>query len=180
MPSARTIAAEASFNNEIGVPLTLCRLETDTEVCILELAMRGFGQIAALVRDRASRRSGSITNIGLCTWSWSSRSRAFARRRGVIAAAYAGRHGRSSLQTSPSSATTSTSIRVADPHGADADGRTEVGGGQLQLHRAASGAETPHALAALDALGLPRAGTRRRRFLALARRRGRAARRRAS
>src|SRR5205814_5510934 len=47
-PHARAIAAHASFNNEIGTPLTLCRLEADTEVCILELAMRGFGQIAEL------------------------------------------------------------------------------------------------------------------------------------
>src|SRR5439155_22566636 len=31
-PAARTIAAEASFNNEIGVPLTLCPLEAATEV----------------------------------------------------------------------------------------------------------------------------------------------------
>src|SRR2546421_4321716 len=45
-PAARTVAAEASYNNEIGVPLTLCRLEHDTEICILELALRGFGQIA--------------------------------------------------------------------------------------------------------------------------------------
>lgn len=44
----RTVAAERSFNNEIGVPLTLCRLEEDTELCILEFAMRGFGQIAEL------------------------------------------------------------------------------------------------------------------------------------
>jgi UDP-N-acetylmuramoyl-tripeptide--D-alanyl-D-alanine ligase len=62
-PSARTIAAEASFNNEIGVPLTLCRLERDTEVCILELAMRGPGQIAALAAD-ARPNVGVITNIG--------------------------------------------------------------------------------------------------------------------
>jgi len=34
-PAAGTVAAEASYNNEIGVPLTLCRLEADTEVCIL-------------------------------------------------------------------------------------------------------------------------------------------------
>src|SRR5205814_776071 len=44
----RTVAAERSFNNEIGVPLTLCRLEPDTEICILELSMRGLGQIAEL------------------------------------------------------------------------------------------------------------------------------------
>ena len=62
-PAARTIAAEASFNNEIGVPLTLCRLERDTQVCILELAMRGFGQIAALAAV-ARPDIGVITNIG--------------------------------------------------------------------------------------------------------------------
>jgi UDP-N-acetylmuramoyl-tripeptide--D-alanyl-D-alanine ligase len=58
----RTIAAERSFNNEIGVPLTLCRLETDTEVCVLELAMRGFGQIAELCAF-ARPDVGVITNI---------------------------------------------------------------------------------------------------------------------
>jgi UDP-N-acetylmuramoyl-tripeptide--D-alanyl-D-alanine ligase len=47
-PHARVVAAERSYNNEIGVPLTLCRLEEDTEICILELAMRGLGQIAEL------------------------------------------------------------------------------------------------------------------------------------
>ncbi|HEX6680960.1 MAG TPA: UDP-N-acetylmuramoyl-tripeptide--D-alanyl-D-alanine ligase [Gaiellaceae bacterium] len=47
-PKRRTVAAERSYNNELGVPLTLCRLEPDTELCILELAMRGFGQIAEL------------------------------------------------------------------------------------------------------------------------------------
>src|SRR6185312_15327513 len=62
-PVARTVAAEASFNNEIGVPLTLCRLEPDTEVCIVELAMRGFGQIAelcAITRPDV----GVVTNVG--------------------------------------------------------------------------------------------------------------------
>src|SRR5205814_4519182 len=59
---ARTVAAERSFNNEIGVPLTLCRLERDTELCILELAMRGFGQIAELSAF-ARPHIGVITNI---------------------------------------------------------------------------------------------------------------------
>ncbi len=36
-PQRRTVAAERSFNNELGVPLTLCRLEHETELCILEL-----------------------------------------------------------------------------------------------------------------------------------------------
>jgi UDP-N-acetylmuramoyl-tripeptide--D-alanyl-D-alanine ligase len=62
-PVARTVAAEASFNNELGVPLTLCRLEEDTEVCILELAMRGLGQIARLA-EIAQPQLGVITSIG--------------------------------------------------------------------------------------------------------------------
>jgi UDP-N-acetylmuramoyl-tripeptide--D-alanyl-D-alanine ligase len=62
-PRARTVAAEASLNNEIGVPLTLCRLESDTEVCILELAMRGPGQIAELCAF-ARPHVGVITTIG--------------------------------------------------------------------------------------------------------------------
>jgi UDP-N-acetylmuramoyl-tripeptide--D-alanyl-D-alanine ligase len=62
-PHARTVAAESSFNNEIGVPLTLCRLEPDTEICVLELSMRGRGQIAALC-SFAQPHLGAITNIG--------------------------------------------------------------------------------------------------------------------
>jgi UDP-N-acetylmuramoyl-tripeptide--D-alanyl-D-alanine ligase len=62
-PQARMIAAEASFNAELGVPLTLCRLEPDTEICILELAMRGLGQIAELCAF-ARPTVGVITSIG--------------------------------------------------------------------------------------------------------------------
>jgi UDP-N-acetylmuramoyl-tripeptide--D-alanyl-D-alanine ligase len=62
-PHARTVAAYASYNAELGVPLTLCRLEEDTEICILELAMRGFGQIAGLCAV-ARPHVGAITNVG--------------------------------------------------------------------------------------------------------------------
>jgi UDP-N-acetylmuramoyl-tripeptide--D-alanyl-D-alanine ligase len=62
-PNARTIANEGNYNNELGVPLTLCRLEEDTELCITELAMRGLGQIAELARI-AEPSVGVITNIG--------------------------------------------------------------------------------------------------------------------
>ena len=51
-PSARrtcpTIWAERSLNNEIGLPLTVCRLEPETRVLVTEMGMRGLGQIAAL------------------------------------------------------------------------------------------------------------------------------------
>ncbi len=45
---APTVWAEASQNNEIGLPLTVCRLEPETAVLITEMGMRGLGQIAAL------------------------------------------------------------------------------------------------------------------------------------
>ena len=61
-PQLRTVAAERSFNNELGVPLTLCRLEPDTELCIVELAMRGFGQIAELA-EYARPEVGVVTAI---------------------------------------------------------------------------------------------------------------------
>jgi UDP-N-acetylmuramoyl-tripeptide--D-alanyl-D-alanine ligase len=62
-PHRRTIAAEASYNAELGVPLTVCRLEEDTELLIVELAMRGFGQIAALCQV-ARPTVGVVTTIG--------------------------------------------------------------------------------------------------------------------
>jgi UDP-N-acetylmuramoyl-tripeptide--D-alanyl-D-alanine ligase len=62
-PLRRTVAAERSYNAEIGVPLTLGRVEADTEICILELAMRGFGQIAELCAF-ARPEVGVITNVG--------------------------------------------------------------------------------------------------------------------
>ena len=62
-PHRRTIANEGNFNTEVGVPLTICRIEEDTEVCISELGMRGLGQIAWLasfVRPDVAL----ITNVG--------------------------------------------------------------------------------------------------------------------
>jgi len=47
-PHVRLVAAQDGFNNEIGVPLTLCRIEADTEIVVTEMGMRGLGQIAAL------------------------------------------------------------------------------------------------------------------------------------
>jgi UDP-N-acetylmuramoyl-tripeptide--D-alanyl-D-alanine ligase len=61
-PHVRLVAAEDGFNNEIGVPLTLCRVEPDTEIVVTELGMRGLGQIAALA-DIARPQIGVITSI---------------------------------------------------------------------------------------------------------------------
>jgi UDP-N-acetylmuramoyl-tripeptide--D-alanyl-D-alanine ligase len=59
----KTIANEGNYNNELGVPLTLARLEPDTEVCITELGMRGLGQIAYLA-SFTKPDIGVITNVG--------------------------------------------------------------------------------------------------------------------
>ncbi|MGH3109532.1 MAG: UDP-N-acetylmuramoyl-tripeptide--D-alanyl-D-alanine ligase [Gaiellaceae bacterium] len=47
-PHARTIWPDRSLNNEIGLPLTVCRLDPDTEILVTEMGMRGLGQIAEL------------------------------------------------------------------------------------------------------------------------------------
>jgi UDP-N-acetylmuramoyl-tripeptide--D-alanyl-D-alanine ligase len=62
-PHARTVAAEGGHNNEIGLPLTLTRIEPDTEVVICEMGMRGRGQIAELCAI-ARPGIGVITSIG--------------------------------------------------------------------------------------------------------------------
>ena len=62
-PHVRTVAAEGGHNNEIGLPLTLTRIEPDTEVVICEMGMRGLGQIAELCAV-ARPEIGIITSIG--------------------------------------------------------------------------------------------------------------------
>lgn len=46
----RTAASERSFNNELGVPLTLTNAPPDTEAAVLEMGARGIGHIALLCR----------------------------------------------------------------------------------------------------------------------------------
>jgi UDP-N-acetylmuramoyl-tripeptide--D-alanyl-D-alanine ligase len=58
----RTVAAPAGFNNELGLPLTLCHIEPETEVVVTEMAMRGPGQIRELARV-ARPDLGVITSI---------------------------------------------------------------------------------------------------------------------
>jgi UDP-N-acetylmuramoyl-tripeptide--D-alanyl-D-alanine ligase len=62
-PHAATVVAEGSQNNEVGLPLTLCRIELETEVAIVEMGMRGLGQIAELC-EAAQPDLGIITSIG--------------------------------------------------------------------------------------------------------------------
>jgi UDP-N-acetylmuramoyl-tripeptide--D-alanyl-D-alanine ligase len=62
-PHASVVAAEGGHNNEIGLPLTLCRIEPETEVVVAELGMRGLGQIRALA-ETARPDVAIVTSIG--------------------------------------------------------------------------------------------------------------------
>ena len=53
-----------NLNNEIGLPLTLFRLEDSHEAAIIEMGMSGFGEIDVLARI-AAPNIGIMTNIGL-------------------------------------------------------------------------------------------------------------------
>ncbi|MFN2521580.1 MAG: Mur ligase family protein, partial [Candidatus Limnocylindria bacterium] len=44
----RTAASPRSFNNELGVPLTLVNAAADTEAVVVEMGARGRGHVAAL------------------------------------------------------------------------------------------------------------------------------------
>jgi UDP-N-acetylmuramoyl-tripeptide--D-alanyl-D-alanine ligase len=46
----RTTASEKSFNNELGVPLTLANAQADVEAAVIEMGARGPGHIALLCR----------------------------------------------------------------------------------------------------------------------------------
>ncbi len=62
-PHVPTVWAEASLNNEIGLPLTVCRLEPETRVLVVELGMRGLGQVAALCAV-ARPQVAVVTHVG--------------------------------------------------------------------------------------------------------------------
>ena len=59
----RVIKTQGNFNNEIGLPKTLLNITKDTEIAVVEMGMRGLGQIAALC-EIAEPDSGLISNVG--------------------------------------------------------------------------------------------------------------------
>jgi len=61
--SFRTARSPQNWNTEIGIPLVLANLPRDTEVAIVELAMRGPGQIRELV-EISRPDIGVVTNVG--------------------------------------------------------------------------------------------------------------------
>ncbi|GEA15017.1 UDP-N-acetylmuramoyl-tripeptide--D-alanyl-D-alanine ligase [Moorella sp. E308F] len=59
----KVLKTPGNFNNEIGLPLTLLSLSPEHETAVVEMAMRGRGEIAALCAI-ARPTMGIITNIG--------------------------------------------------------------------------------------------------------------------
>ena len=154
-PAARTVAAEASFNNEIGVPLTLCRLEPDTEVCILELAMRGFGQIADLCRI-ARPDVGVITNVGPVHLELVGSLDGVLRAKSELVAALPPGGTAIVPEEFPVEREDVAVVRLAEPEACHDGDRTVVGGVSFNFTARHQAANAAAALAALDALGLPR------------------------
>ena len=58
-----TLASEASFNNDIGVPLTLLRLDTSHRAAVLEVGTNHPGELEPLVR-MIEPRFGVIPSLG--------------------------------------------------------------------------------------------------------------------
>jgi len=59
----KVLKTDGNFNNEIGLPLTLLRLNSEHEICVLEMGMNHFGEIEYLA-DIVEPQVAVITNIG--------------------------------------------------------------------------------------------------------------------
>ncbi|MDE5118385.1 MAG: UDP-N-acetylmuramoyl-tripeptide--D-alanyl-D-alanine ligase, partial [Trichodesmium sp. St2_bin2_1] len=59
----KVLKTEGNYNNEIGVPKTLLQLSADDNYLVVEMAMRGPGEIAELTHI-ANPTIGLITNVG--------------------------------------------------------------------------------------------------------------------
>jgi len=62
-PARPTVASRANLNTEIGLPLQILTAPAGTEILVLELAMRGAGQIAELAAI-CEPDVGVIVNVG--------------------------------------------------------------------------------------------------------------------
>jgi UDP-N-acetylmuramoyl-tripeptide--D-alanyl-D-alanine ligase len=138
------------------VPLTLCRLEPDTEVCILELAMRGFGQIADLCAI-ARPDIGLVTNVGPVHLELVGSLEGVLRAKGELVAALPPGGTAIVPEEFPVERDDVEVVRlVAEPVAETRDGRTTVDGVSFNFTARHHAANAAAALAALDALGLPR------------------------
>lgn len=59
----KVLKTEANYNNEIGVPKTLLQIDESHNFAVIEMAMRGTGEIA-LLTEIVNPNIGVITNVG--------------------------------------------------------------------------------------------------------------------
>lgn len=59
----KVLKTEGNFNNEVGLPLTLLRLNSNHEICVVEMGMNHFGEIEYL-SSIVEPDVAVITNIG--------------------------------------------------------------------------------------------------------------------
>ena len=86
---APTVAPVDSLNGEIGVPLTVCRVEQETRYLVAEMGARGIGHLDYLTTI-APPRVAVVLNVGLAHVGEFGRSTHRARQGRAVAAVPAG------------------------------------------------------------------------------------------
>ena len=66
----KTLWSEASFNNDIGVPVTLLKLNRTHEAAVLEAGTNHLGELCAARADDRGRSSGSSRALGASIWNF--------------------------------------------------------------------------------------------------------------
>src|SRR4030095_5986405 len=82
----QVVANQASFNNEVGLPLTLCRIEPAPQAVVVEMGARAPGHIAALAR-LARPTVGVVLNVGESHLGMFGSREAIAEAKGELGAA---------------------------------------------------------------------------------------------
>lgn len=82
----KVVKTELNYNNEIGAPLTILKIDRETEAVILEMGMRGQGQIRYLA-GIALPEIGVVTNVGLSHLELLGSKEAIAQAKGELIAA---------------------------------------------------------------------------------------------
>ncbi len=81
--SGPTVAPVGSFNNELGVPLTVLKLDEHTRYVVAEMGARGVGHIAVLC-DIAPPSIGIVLNVGTAHLGEFGSPEAIARAKGEL------------------------------------------------------------------------------------------------
>jgi UDP-N-acetylmuramoyl-tripeptide--D-alanyl-D-alanine ligase len=87
--SLKTVATKGNHNNELGVPRTVLSADADTEALVVEMGMRGTGQIRELCRY-VCPSLGIITNIGVSHMELLGSQENIAHAKGELVAALQG------------------------------------------------------------------------------------------